>query len=291
MPYYLCLKNPLLGGGIYARCRVCPIRVYFCIMKRAILCLSLILTTPAIALDGLLVGLGASALGGINVSLGYHNPDFESYWARRLGVRIDFATTDPLKSAIDSAIDSYMRDGRDVGDGVKIDEGSLDAWHGSLVLDYYPFAGAWRLSGGYAWGGATLDAAIFGEVEHASAQRFYFYLAGDHYYYNGNNFNGTARIDWNYHGPYFGTGFDFNIGCRFGLTLDFGAVLTNRPAMLTLNIPQEQLYVYNMQTTTWSPVSIPQLDTDVARATRDANDKLSDLRVYPMVKLGFSYRF
>lgn len=264
-------------------------------MKRIVLYTFLMLSMPAMAETafphGMSIGLGASALGGINVSAGFYNPEYESYWARRLGARIDIATTDPLKSAIDSAIDSFMRDGRDIGDGVKIDEGSLDAWHGSIVLDYYPFAGVWRVSAGYAWGGATLDAAIFGEIERAPAQRFYFYLAGDHYYYNGNNFNGAATIDWNYHGPYFGTGFDFNLGCRFGLFLDFGVVLTNRPATLALDIPQEQLYIYNIQTATWAPVSIPQLDADIARATRDANDKLSDLRVYPMVKLGFSYRF
>lgn len=264
-------------------------------MKYAYVALGVLFTLPAFANvdfpNGLTVGVGVSATSGINLLLGYYNSDLESYWSRRLGVRIDFAATDPLKSAIDSAIDSYMRDGRDVGDGVKIDEGTLDAWHTSVLVDYYPFAGAWRMSAGYAWGMATLDAAIFGEIERAPAQRFYFYLAGDHYYYNGNNFNGAATIDWNYHGPYFGTGFDFNIGCRFGLFLDMGVILTNRPATLSLDIPQEQLYVYNRLTDTWLPVSIPQLDADIARATRDANDKLSDFRIYPMVKLGFSYHF
>lgn len=257
--------------------------------------MSLMLTMPAIAETGfphgLSVGLGASVLGGINVSAGFYNSNYESYWLRRLGARIDFATTDPLKSAMDSAIDSFMRDGRDVGDGVKIDEGTLDAWHTSVLVDYYPFAGAWRMSAGYAWGGATLDASIFGEIATAPSSRFYFYLAGDHYYYNGNSFDGAATIDWNWHGPYFGTGFDFNLGCRFGLFLDMGVILTNRPATLSLDVPQEQLYVYNTLTATWSPVSIPQLDSDIARATRKANDKLSDFRIYPMVKLGFLYRF
>lgn len=264
-------------------------------MKRATLYMSLAFATPAIAdtgfPHGLSVGVGASALGGLNMSVGFYNSDYESYWLRHLGGRIDFATTDPLKSAIDSAIDSYMRDGRDVGDGVKIDEGSLDAWHTSILVDYYPFSGAWRVSAGYAWGGATLDASIFGEVATAPSQRFYFYLAGDHYYYNGNSFDGSVAIDWDWHGPYFGTGVDFDIGCRFGLFLDLGVVLTNRPAVLSLDVPQEQLYVYNKLTATWLPVTIPQLEADITRATRDANDKLSDFRVYPMVKLGFSYRF
>lgn len=264
-------------------------------MKRAIFYTSLLLVVPAYAdvggASGVSIGFGVSALGGLNVMAGYHNIDSDSYWWRRIGVRIDYATTDPLKSTIDSVIDSYMRDGRDVGDGVKIDDGSLDAWHTSVLLDYYPFGGIWRMSAGYAWGGASLESSIYGEIANAPSQRFYFYLAGDHYYYNGNSFGGMANIDWDWYGPYFGTGLDFNLGCRFGMFVDVGVVLTNRPAILSLDVPQEQLYVYNKLTATWLPVTIPQLDADVARATRDANDKLSDLRVYPMVKLGFSYRF
>ena len=264
-------------------------------MERAIFCISLLLVVSANAdakfSDGISIGVEVSALGGLNVQAGYRNIDSDSYWLHHLGLRIDYASTDSLKSAIDSVIDSYMRDGRDIGDGVKIDEGSLDAWHSGFVLDYYPFAGSWRMSAGYVWGGARLDSSVFGEIVNAPAQRFYFYLAGDHYYYNGNAFDGTVTIDWNYSGPYFGTGFDFDLGCRFGLFVDVGVVLTNRPAELSLDISQDQLYIYNETTGLWSPVSIPQLDADIVRATVEANDKLADWRIYPMVKMGFLYRF
>lgn len=240
---------------------------------------------------GTQVGVGASLTGGMHVGVGYYNSGWDNYWASHFGARVGFASTGPLKSAIDSAIDSIMRDGVDVGDGVKIDKGKLDAWHASVLLDYYPFAGAWRLTGGYAWGGMQLDSDIFGEIAQAPSQRFYFYLAGDHYYYNGNNFGGVATIDWNYHGPYVGTGFDINLFCGFLLFMDFGLVFTSRPAKLALDIPQEQLYVYNTLAQTWLPVPIPQLDADIARATRDANRKLSDFKFYPVVKVGFAYRF
>ena len=153
-------------------------------------------------LRGAQVGVGASLTGGIHLMAGYYNPDLTTYWASHFGARVGFASTDPLKSAIDSAIDTFMSDGVDVGDGVRIDNGSLDAWHASMLVDFYPFAGAWRLTGGYAWGGMQMDSDIFGEIEQAPSQRFYFYLAGDHYYYNGNNFGGAATIDWNFHGPY-----------------------------------------------------------------------------------------
>lgn len=241
--------------------------------------------------DGISVGVGVSATSGLNVFAGYYNNKFESYLFRHFGTRIDFASSDPLKSAIDSAIDSFMRDGIDVGDDVKIDNGKLDAWHTSLLLDFYPFSGYWRITGGYTWGGADLTAEIFGEIERAPDQRFYFYLAGDHYYYNGNDFGGNANINWNYHGPYLGTGFDVALFCGFSIVFDAGIVFTTRSANLSLEIPHEQLYVYDKNTDIWNPITIPALDKDVAEATRKGNAKLADFKFYPMVKVGFAYRF
>ncbi len=279
---YLC---PLLKHSIF---------LYHFHMKKIVL-LFLFICGPAIAentlANGLQLGIGVSATTGFNVIAGYYNPEISYKWLRHFGARIDFAATAPLKSAIDSAIDSYMRDGRDVGDGVKIDEGKLDAWHGAVLIDYYPFVGSWRLTGGIAWGGATLDSAIFGNAENAPTERFYFYLAGDHYYYNGNSFDGTAEIDWNYFGPYFGTGLDVQLGCGFNLFLDAGVIITNSPARIKIDVPQTQLYIYNKETQIWSPVEIPQLTADILRAEQDANRKLSELRIYPMIKLGFVYRF
>lgn len=265
--------------------------MYFYRMKKIMPIFFCLFCSNVFALDGLQVGVGVSALTGLNVSAGFYNKNLESYLGRHFGTRIDFASLDALKSAVDSAIDSYMRDGKDVGDGVKIDNGGLDSWHASILLDYYPFSGNWRLSAGYAWGKAKLDADIFGETERAPNQRFYFYLAGDHYYYNGNDFGGTATVDWNFHGPYLGTGVDIDIFCGFSLFIDAGVVFTNRAAKLHLDIPHEQLYMYNKETGVWNPITIPALDNDVARATREGNDKLSDLKFFPMLKLGFAYRF
>ena len=264
-------------------------------MKYVLPILYSLIAMPALAtsplLHGIQFGAGLSATSGMNVIAGYHNPDVKSYWLRHFGARIDVAGTDALKSAIDSAIDSFMGDGIDVGDGVRIDDGSLDAWHGALLLDYYPLAGAWRISGGYAWAGADLTAAIYGTVATAPSNRFYFNLAGDHYYYNGNNFNGSANINWDFHGPYVGTGWDIGLFCGFSLFIDFGVIFASRPARMTLDIPNQQLYIYNTETKVWSPVSIPQLESDVAAAQRDANRDLSDFRLYPIIKMGVVYRF
>lgn len=242
--------------------------------------------------NGIQVGVGLSGTGGLNIFAGYYNNKWSPVWLRYFGARLDFASSKPLASALDSALDHIMRDGIDVGDGVKIDEGKIDAWHSSALIDFYPFAdGPWRITGGYSLGNTNLKTAIYGSVSGAPTQRFYFSLGGEHYYYNGNNFDGMTDISWRYHGPYIGTGFDFDLFCGFSLFVDFGTVLTNRAAKMSIDIPHEQLYVYDTATATWSPVTIPRLDADVAQATRDANKKLSDFKFYPMVKLGFAYRF
>lgn len=265
------------------------------IMKKIFSVLLSLFVIPMCALAndsiGVTLGVGASATTGLNAIVGYRNTTYDSKWLSRFGVRLDVATTDPLKSAIDSAIDRIMRDGISVGNGVKIDNGKLNAWHGALLLDYYPFGGAWRLTGGYAWGGMELESDIYGTVENAPSKRFYFYLAGDHYYYNGNSFSGSTKTDWDFYGPYLGMGFDWDIWCGFVVYLDAGVVLTNRPARISINVPHQQLYIYNKENDTWSAVTIAALDNDIATATADANRKLADNRIYPALKLGFLYRF
>lgn len=240
---------------------------------------------------GVSIGFGVSGTSGLNGVFAYHDSFADVWWRRYFGVRFDFASTDPLKSEIDSLIESYMRDGRKVADDVFIDNGSLDAWHTSFMLDYYPFGDVWRISGGYTWGGADLMSDIFGVVSDAPSSRFYFYLSGDHYFYDGNDFDGHASINWKYHGPYFGTGVDINIFCGFALYIDIGAVLVNRPARMNLDIPHQQLYIYNKDSDSWSPITIPALDRDVARAEQDANDDFSKIRIYPMLKMGVVYSF
>ena len=54
---------------------------------------------------GLQLGVGVSATSGLNGFVGYANKNFDSFWLKRLGLRLNFATTAPLKSAIDSGVD------------------------------------------------------------------------------------------------------------------------------------------------------------------------------------------
>ena len=51
-------------------------------------------------LHGVQIGAGLSATSGLNGFIGYVNKDFDSFWAKRFGLRFDFATTKPVKSLI-----------------------------------------------------------------------------------------------------------------------------------------------------------------------------------------------
>lgn len=249
---------------------------------------------------GLQIGVGLSGSSGLNGFVGYANKNFESFWAKRFGIRFDFATTKPIESALNSAIEEVMKDGIDIGDGVSLVNGELEAKHFAGLVDFYPFGdtwflGGWRITGGYVTGDMKMNAGLAGSIDNLAVDGVEFDLAGQKFYYSGNSFQGDARLDWEYHGPYVGTGFDFGLFAGFKIYLDAGVVFTNRAAELSLDIPVENLYILNSSTGVWENVVSKGLQSSVDNAKdialRDANDELQDFKFYPMVKLGFMYRF
>lgn len=245
-------------------------------------------------LDGVQLGVGASATGGLNGFVGYANKKADSFWGKRFGVRFDFATTQPVESVINDAIDSVVGDeGIDVGDNLTISHGKMDAKHFAALIDFYPFGntwflGGWRLTGGYAFGDMKLGADIAGTFDGA-ADRYEFELSGKKYAYTGNTAHGTANLDWKYHGPYVGTGFDFGLLAGLKIYVDAGVVFTNRAAELSLDVPTDNLQQFNG--TTWETVDVPELDAAIQETLSDAQDTLDDFKFYPMVKVGLMYRF
>ena len=250
--------------------------------------------------SGLEFGLGASVTSGINGFVGYANKNFESFWWKRLGARFDFATTSPIKSEINSAINSAIsNDGADVGDGVAIHNASLSANHFGALLDFYPFGdtwfmGGWRLTGGYMFGKLQLAADLTSRVEGAPTDSMEFELNDVQYRYNGGSITGTADAKWKYSGPYLGTGFDIGLLWGVKVYMDAGVVFTNKTAKLNLNVPITDRLQY------WDGSSWIAVDNDSLKATfntnkelalRDANNELDKYKIFPMVKLGFMYRF
>lgn len=244
--------------------------------------------------NGVQIGVGLSATSGLNGFVGYANKDFDSFWAKRFGVRFDFATTQPVESLISDGIDSVMGDdGIDIGDNLTIDGGKIDAYHYAALVDFYPFGdawllGGWRLTGGYYMGDMEMSANVAGTFDGPSGY-YEFELSGQKYAYAGNSVHGTAELDWEYRGPYIGTGFDIGLLAGLKIYFDAGVVFTNKSAQLSLDIPTDNLKQWNGAS--WDAVNIPDLDAIVDETLADAQSELDDYKFYPMVKLGFMYRF
>lgn len=243
---------------------------------------------------GLQLGVGVSATSGLNGFVGYANKNFDSAIWKRFGVRFDFATTSPVKSTINSAIDSALDGGVDVGDALTLGGGKLDAHHIGALVDFYPFGntwfvGGWRLSAGYMTGKMDLGATLAGDTGIGAID---FQLNGHNYRYLGGDIKATADAHWKYAGLYLGTGFDLGLFAGFKIYLDAGVVFTSKTASIGIDVPTLGL---ERETTPGNWVSITPGDLglagDIQNATRDANDELADIKFYPMVKLGFMYRF
>lgn len=251
---------------------------------------------------GVQLGLGVSVTSGINGFVGYANKKFDSFWWKRLGVRFDFATTAPIESTINGTINSAVDDGEDVGDGMSVKSVDVSAHHIGLLVDFYPFGdtwflGGWRLTGGYMMGKFGVGADLSGTLTSSPSEPISFELNGADYHYLGNAITGRATGTWKYSGPYMGTGFDIGLLWGVKIFMDLGAVYTNKTAVMGLNVPLNSLLEVSTDNgVTWDPVStdpllVAQFNADKDAALRDANDDLGDYNFFPMVKLGFMYRF
>ena len=246
---------------------------------------------------GLQLGVGVSATSGLNGFVGYANKNFDSFWWKRFGVRLDFASTAPVKSLINSGIDSLMSDGIEIGDGLSVKEGAIEGQHMAALLDFYPFGNTWflggiRITGGYYFGELDLSANLTGKVDGLPDSEFAFDLNGQQYKYVGNEVHGTANANWNYRGPYLGAGFDFGLFAGFKIYMDAGVVFTNKTAQLGLDLPTENLQKWDGGQ--WKPVElggVAEFEQAKQDVLVDAQEELDKLNFYPMVKIGFMYRF
>ncbi|MBR2286595.1 MAG: hypothetical protein IJ866_04030 [Alphaproteobacteria bacterium] len=244
---------------------------------------------------GLEIGLGLSATTGVNGFVGYVNKDFNSFWWKRIGVRADFATTKPLKSTINSFVDSAMGDdGIEVGDYMTITNGGIESNHFAALVDFYPFGDTWflgglRVSTGYVFGDAKVSALITSKADTGAIAGSEFELNGTEYKYEGGDIKAKAKADWKLSGPYLGAGFDLGIYRGFKLFMDAGVVFTTKSAELSLDVPETGLKYKNGGS--WTDVDITKLANDINATVQDAQSDLDDYKFFPMIKVGFMYRF
>ena len=246
---------------------------------------------------GMQLGLGVSVTGGLDGFVGYNNKKFDSFWWKRLGIRLGYASYSPIKNKLNSRINSYIGDdGIEIDDNLKLNNINMNAKHMGAFVDFYPFGdtwflGGWRISGGYMTGKLDLNADILGTKE---VGRIDFELGGRKYSYDGNQMHGKAVLDWKYSGPYLGTGFDLGLFYGFKIYMDAGVVFTDNHAKIDLVVPLDGLSdITDDPNAPQAIVGTVREQFDVAKATAlaDAQRELNKVDYYPIVKLGFMYRF
>ena len=254
--------------------------------------------------DGVQMGVGLSGSSGMNGFIGYANKESKSFWWKRLGFRVDFASTKPIKSKINSTINDFINeeeDGFEIADDLRIRNAGLSAKHFAAIIDIYPFGntwflGGWRLSGGYFMGKFNLGADI--ESEKLPSGDYEFELNDIRYKYAGGEMHAKAKADWNYHGPYVGTGFDLGLFLGLKIYVDAGVVFTNKAAQLGLDVPTtglSQWYEGHWEQVAGDSPLQQELQQNLADAEREVlregQEELNKYKFYPMVKVGLMYRF
>ena len=238
---------------------------------------------------GLQFGAGVSLTSGLNGFVGYNNKNFDSFWAKRFGVRFDFATFEPIKKDLKKEI---KEDAGEIKlDDMKIENIALNGHHYGALVDFYPFGntwflGGWRLSGGYFTGKLDLSA----DIKSTHDGVYEFELDGATYSYDIGDVKGKTKVGWKYSGPYVGTGFDLGLIWGFKIYMDAGVVFADKAAKANLNVPLTGLKVGGV-TVEGNDTLEEEFEARKNAELKKIQDDLDDYPYFPVVKLGFMYRF
>lgn len=142
------------------------------------------------------------------------------------------------------------------------------------LLDYYPAAGSFRVTGGLAYNNNKLD----GTAKPS---------AGGTYTFNGTTYSaasaGTVNgtVDFNKAAPYLGIGWGNAVAKNkgWGFTADVGVLFQGSPRTTLSN------------SGCTAGAACTALALDLAAETAKVNDKANDFKYLPVLRIGATYRF
>jgi len=138
------------------------------------------------------------------------------------------------------------------------------------LLDWHPFQGSFRLSGGLIYNGNKLEA----KAEPATT-----YEIGDTTYTAEDIGTLTGEITFKDIVPYFGLGWDTSFGKknRLGFVFDLGVVYQGSPEV---NLSAD------------GPIASDKtFQDDLAKEEENLQSSLDDFKYYPVIAIGLNYRF
>ncbi len=243
--------------------------------------------------EGFQIGVGAGILGGGNVQLGYRIPQREhNFWKNRFGFRIEYNTWKPFESMIEEKT-------------IEIDDNEFSAQitgdNFGALLDFYPFGNTWglgnfRISAGYYSGDFSLSGNL---TKHANETFTMDNILGQELTYKvDGTATLTANLDYDVKGPYAGIGFDTALFGGLKLYFDAGVVFTDKPILTSDISGNATMEVFTENGISLGTTSVNAKDNplvqdllyDTIGQYQDELDKITK-EYFPMVKLGFLYRF
>jgi hypothetical protein len=146
----------------------------------------------------------------------------------------------------------------------------LDLLSGLILLDWHPFHGGFRLSGGGVINRNEIDMTSNPTVT---------YTIGNKSYTFSDVGTLTGKVDFDKIAPYAGIGWGNAVGKdkRWGLALDMGVVFQGSP---DIDLVANGLLA-----------SVPSFQEDLAREKKDIEDKLDRYEYYPVIAFGITYKF
>jgi hypothetical protein len=147
--------------------------------------------------------------------------------------------------------------------GVEYD-GDLRLRNAALFADWHVFRGSFRLSAGAINTGNEFVGSADGQLE--LGQNVYVAEV-------------DAKVGWSTLAPYLGIGFGNAVqGGRWSFSFDLGVMYTGSPSV-------------RLDGTVSDPALQAQFEEDLERERADLAEELSDAKYYPVVGIGFAYRF
>jgi hypothetical protein len=183
------------------------------------------------------------------------------------GMEAEGAFSDSLGARIGVNYFSYDRTGTE--DDIEYDF-DITLMSVSALLDWHPFKGTFRISGGALFNGNNLDA------EATSAAT---YDIGDTTYTASQIGTLDGEIDFNDISPYLGLGWDTTFGKKnkFGFIFELGVLYQDSPEV-------------NLSAS--GPISSDQtFQSQLVMEEENLQKELDEYKYYPVVAIGFSYRF
>ncbi len=138
----------------------------------------------------------------------------------------------------------------------------------SALLDWHPFKGSFRFSGGAIYNGNKLDAKAKPSSE---------FDIGDGTYYNIDTLKG--KINFNDIAPYLGFGWNTSSGKDkgFGFLFELGAIYQGSPRVEL--------------SATGADTSLPDFQANLAKEEDNLQSDMDEFKIYPVIALGLIYRF